>query len=157
MMQFNTRQESFAEELARQKAAFKYQRREMDARSEEIRRRQEEADRRHREATLTLEMAMQLTRANAQTAAGGAVTQGANNNDAGRRTLSRADSQSPDRSRSNPPGSEDDGIRSRTSSTQTENSRTPSKSHRSETSRSGSHRSGSKKTHPRKDQPELPS
>ena len=38
MAQFNARHESFAEEMARQKAAFEQQKREMDARSEEIRR-----------------------------------------------------------------------------------------------------------------------
>ena len=37
MAQFNARQEAFAEEMARQNAAFEQQRREMDARSEEIR------------------------------------------------------------------------------------------------------------------------
>ncbi|XP_062104268.1 uncharacterized protein LOC133815444 [Humulus lupulus] len=128
----------------------------MDARREEIRRRQEEADRRHREAAPALEAATQLTRANAQTATGGAATQGAKNNDAGWRTASRADSRGPNRSRSNPLGREDDGIRSKTASTQRENSRTPSKSHRSKTSRSGSHRSGSKKTPPSKDQTRAP-
>ena len=69
MAQFNARQESFAKEMARQKAAFELQRWDMDARSEVIRRRQEEADRRHREAALALEAATHFTQVNAQTAA----------------------------------------------------------------------------------------
>ncbi|XP_062080528.1 uncharacterized protein LOC133785296 [Humulus lupulus] len=114
----------------------------MDARSEEIRQRQEEADRGHREATLVVEAATQLTQANAQTAARGETAQGTRNNNAGRRTAGRTNSRGPDRSRSNPPSQEDDGVHSGTSSTQRENSRTPSRSHQLETSRSGSDRSG---------------
>ena len=57
MMEFNARQESFAEEIVRQKAEFERQRQEMDARNEEIRKCQEEVDQRHQEAALALEAA----------------------------------------------------------------------------------------------------
>ena len=69
LAQFNARQESFAEEIARQKAEFERQRQEMDARSEEIRKHHEEADRRHREAVLALEATTQLAQANAKASA----------------------------------------------------------------------------------------
>ena len=60
MAQLHARQEAFAEEMARQKVALEQERRDMDARGEEIRRQQEEVNWRHREAALALEAATQL-------------------------------------------------------------------------------------------------
>ncbi|XP_062103971.1 uncharacterized protein LOC133815105 [Humulus lupulus] len=93
-----------------------------------------------------------LTMTVARARAARVATQGARNNNVGQRSVVRADSRGPDRSRSNTTIQRDDGVRSGIASTQRENSRTPSKSHRSETSRSGSRRLGSKKTPPRHNQ-----
>ena len=69
MAQFNAHQESFAQVIAKQMAELEWQRQEMEAKNEEIKKHQEEADQRHCEAALALEAATQSAQVNARAAA----------------------------------------------------------------------------------------